>query len=325
MRDYPYMYARASAKKAKLYTEKDYERFLKMEVNEISRKMEEGEYSEEINYFGSEYNGADLIERSLNRNLANTLEHLLKISSEDAKPIIRTYLRRFDIINLKRIIRWKQTDETEKIEHILYPIGTMGLGFDKIREDSLEEIIEFISFPDSEMDYRSEIEECETPQEIEACLDRVYAEEIRSIAEKTRSKEFKAFVDTEQLYQDIEIALRLKKYDVAEEEIRDRLKAGKTEKIESIIQAEDIDEAIEIAEELSGAEGENLEEFEHSMEQRRLEEALATLHREPLGLSSVIGYMVAKTIEVENLRMIARAKETGIQNRDTIKQNLVIA
>jgi V/A-type H+-transporting ATPase subunit C len=201
----------------------------------------------------------------------------------------------------------------------------MGLGFDKIREDSLEEIIEFISFPDSEMDYRSEIEECETPQEIEACLDRVYAEEIRSIAEKTRSKEFKAFVDTEQLYQDIEIALRLKKYDVAEEEIRDRLTAGKTEKIESIIQAEDIDEAIEIAEELSGAEGENLEEFEHSMEQRRLEEALATLHREPLGLSSVIGYMVAKTIEVENLRMIARAKETGIQNRDTIKQNLVIA
>ena len=325
MRDYPYMYARASAKKAKLYTEKDYERFLKMEVNEISRKMEEGEYSEEINYFGSEYNGADLIERSLNRNLANTLEHLLKISSEDAKPIIRTYLRRFDIINLKRIIRWKQTDETEKIEHILYPIGTMGLSFEKIREDSLEEIIEFIEFPDSEMDYRSEVEKCETPQEIEACLDRVYSEEIRNLADKTRSKEFKSFVDTEQLYQDIEVALRMKKYDVPEAEVRSRLTGGKIDEIEDIIQADNLEEAIAKAEELTGAEGENLEELEHSMEQRRLEEALATLHREPLGLSSVIGYMVAKTIEVENLRMIARAKETGIQNKETIRNNLVIA
>ena len=319
------MYARASAKKAKLYTEKDYERFLKMEVNEISRKMEEGEYSEEINYFGSEYNGADLIERSLNRNLANTLEHLLKISSEDAKPIIRTYLRRFDIINLKRIIRWKQTDEAEKIEHILYPIGTMGLSFEKIREDSLEEIIEFIEFPDSEMDYRSEVEKCETPQEIEACLDRVYSEEIRNLADKTRSKEFKSFVDTEQLYQDIEVALRMKKYDVPEAEVRSRLTGGKIDEIEDIIQADNLEEAIAKAEELTGAEGENLEELEHSMEQRRLEEALATLHREPLGLSSVIGYMVAKTIEVENLRMIARAKETGIQNKETIRNNLVIA
>ncbi|EHK01675.1 hypothetical protein HRED_07524, partial [Candidatus Haloredivivus sp. G17] len=35
----------------------------------------------------------------------------------------------------------------------------------------------------------------------------------------------------------------------------------------------------------------------------------------------MIGYLVAKTIEIENLRMIARAKETGIQNQDTIREN----
>ncbi|MEF8880603.1 MAG: V-type ATPase subunit [Candidatus Nanohaloarchaea archaeon] len=324
MKDYPYMYARASAKKAKLYTEKDYERFLKMEVNEISRKMEEGEYSEEINYFGSEYNGADLIERSLNRNLANTLENLLKISSEDAKPMIRAYLRRFDIINLKQIIRWKQTDGEEKIEHLLYPIGTMGLSFEKIREDSLEEIIEFIGFPDSEADYSKEIEECESPKEIEACLDRVYAKEIRDIADDTRSKEFKAFVESEQLYQDIGIALRLKKYGASPEDIMSRLITYNRE-VEDIVNAEEFEEAMKKARELTGAEGEDLEEFEHSMEQRRLQEALATLHREPLGLSSIIGYMVAKTIEIENLRMIARAKETGIQNNETIRQNLVLS
>ncbi|EHK00557.1 putative RNA-processing protein, partial [Candidatus Haloredivivus sp. G17] len=61
MKDYPYMYARTSAKKAKLYKERDYEKLLKMDVNEISRKMEEGEYSKEINEFGSEfYNNVEI-------------------------------------------------------------------------------------------------------------------------------------------------------------------------------------------------------------------------------------------------------------------------
>jgi vacuolar-type H+-ATPase subunit C/Vma6 len=60
------------------------------------------------------------------------------------------------------------------------------------------------------------------------------------------------------------------------------------------------------------------------MKHDRLERALRTLHREPLGLSSVIGYIVAKEIEIENLRIIARAKETGIQNNDTVRDNLVI-
>lgn len=324
MKDYPYMYARTSAKKAKLYTERDYDKLLKMDVNEISRKLEEGEYSKEINKFGSEFKGADLIERSLNRNLANTLEHLLKISSEDAKPIIKAYIRRFDIINYKRIIRWKQTDQSEEIEHILYPIGTMGLSFEKIREASLEEIIDRIEFKDSDLDYRSKIRECETPEEIEKCLDQAYTQEIRDIASSTKSKEFQSFVETEQLYQDIEIALRLKKYGVSREEITERL-ASDSEVLNPVLDAEDTESAIEEAERITDASGENLEELEHSMEQKRLERALATLHREPLGLSSVIGYLVAKTIEIENLRMIARAKETGIQNQDTIRENLVIA
>ena len=324
MKDYPYMYARTSAKKAKLYRERDYEKLLKMDVNEISRKMEEGEYSKEINEFGSEFNGADLIERALNRNLANTFEHLLKISSEDAKPIIKAYIRRFDIINYKRIIRWKQTDQSEEVQHILYPIGTMGLSFEKITEASLEEIIEQIEFKNSKIDYRSKVSECGEPEEVEKCLEKAYKQEIREIASSTNSKEFQRFVETEQLYQEIEIALRLKKYDVPQEKIMERLSSDK-EELKPILDAKDIKSAIEEAEKLTGASGKNLEELEHSIEQRRLEEALATLHREPLGLSSVIGYLVAKTIEIENLRMIARAKETGIQNQDTIRENLVIS
>lgn len=323
MKDYPYMYARVSAKKKKLFTERDYDNLLKMEVNEISRKMEEGAYGEEINEIGADFDGADLIERALNLNLSNTYENLLKISSEDAKPIIRVYLRRFDIINIKRILRWKEGSQQEQIEHILYPIGTLGLGFEEIREKTAEEIIEGLEFEDSKVDYKKELEECETTSEIENCLDRCYAEELRKLADSTGSKEFKKFVNREQLNQDLKVALRMKRYGLKKEEIKEKL-LNHEEELEEVLKAESIEEALKHAEEITGVRSDDLEEFEHKMERERLENALKTLHREPLGLSSVIGYIVAKETEIENLRMIARAKETGIQNVETIKKNLVI-
>ena len=321
-KDYPYMYARVSAKKKKLYTERDYDNFLKMQVNDISRKMEEGSYKTEINELGSEYDGAELIEKALNLNLANTYENLLKVASDDAKPIIRVYLRRFDIINIKRIIRWKETDQSENIEHILYPIGTLGLGFEEIRENSVEEILEDLNFENSRVDYRTEIEKCDKPREVEACLDRLYSEELRDLADSSGSKEFQKFVKDEQFNQDLKIALRLKRYGVEKKEILERLFNHKDE-LEELLQAESFEDALELAGEMTELEAENLEEFEQELDRDRLQRALNALHREPLGLSSTIGYIVAKEIEIENMRMIARAKETGIQNTETIKKNLV--
>lgn len=321
-KDYPYMYARVSAKKKKLYTERDYDNFLKMEVNDISRKMEEGSYKTEINELGSEYSGAELIEKALNLNLANTYENLLEVASEDARPIIRVYLRRFDIINIKRIIRWKETNQSQNIEHILYPIGTLGLSFEEIREDSVDEIIEGLEFESSRVDYQAEIEDCETIREIEACLDRLYSEELRDLADSSGSKEFQKFVRDEQFNQDLKIALRLKKYDVEKEDIMERL-FNHEDKLQELLEAESFEEALEEAEELTGLPAENMEEFEKELDRDRLQRALKALHREPLGLSSTIGYIVAKEIEIENMRMIARAKETGIQNPDTIRKNLV--
>lgn len=318
------MYARVSAKKAKLYDEKDYSRFLKMEVNEISRKMEEGAYSKEINQLGSETSGADLIEKSLNKNLTNTFQQLLKISSPDVEPIIKTYIRRFDIIELKKILRWKESSQQDNIRNIINLTDTIGLTFEEIGEKTRGEIIESISFEDSEIDYFSEIEDCGSQQELEICLDKAYSKEMRKVASNTRSKEFQDYVKDEQFYHDLKLALRLKKYGVEKEKILEKMVSENQDRLIDVLESENLQVAIKRVKELTGTTGENLEELEHSIEQKRLNKALSTLYREPLGLSSVIGYMVAKSIEVENLRMIARAKETGIQNRDTIKGNLVM-
>jgi len=320
-KDYPYMYARVSAKKAKLYTEKDYNRFLKMEVNEISRKMEEGDYSKEINQLGSEFNGADLIEKALNQNLRNTFEHLLEISSEDAKPIIEAYTRRFTLMEYKKILRWKKTDE-ELTEEIKKSAGKIGLELEKIKKGR-DELVEEISFEDPLIDYQAELEEC-NKEDIQICLDKAYSKEMRKVAANTRSKEFQKYVKNEQFYQDLVLILRMKKYGVDEDKINRKMVSDSLDQPNEVIEAQDFETALNKTEEIIEVSGDTLEEVEHSIKHRRLQEALSTLHKEPLGLSSVIGYMVAKTIEVENLRMMARAKETGIQNTETIKSNLVL-
>jgi len=322
-KDYPYMYARVSAKKSKLYTEKDYNRFLKMEVNEISRKMEEGEYSKEINQLGSEFDGADLIEKALNQNLEKTLNHLLKISSEDAKPIIEAYTRRFDLMAYKKILRWKQQEDNRELtEEIKISAEKVGLDSEDL-EKEWSELLEEVSFENSMVDYQEMLENCEQ-SDLEICLDKIYSKEMRKVASNTRSKEFQDYVENEQFYHDLVLALRLKKYDVEQGKIKDKMVSEKLDEIIEVIETPDFDTALKAAERITGAAGDTLEEMEHSIEQRRLQDALSTLYKEPLGLSSTIGYMVAKTIEVENIRMIARAKETGIQNTETIKGNLVL-
>jgi len=324
MKDYPYMCARVSAKNAKLYQRQDYDNLLKMQVNEISRKMEEGDYSSEINKFGSDFNGADLIERAINLNLSNTLKHLIKISSEDAEPIIKAYTRRFDILNYKRILRWKQSNSDEELKNIIYPIDTIELTSEEIQELSFEEIKDHIKFEDSDIDYQDKLKDVESLDEIERKLDQAYAEDLRKLSSKTRSKEFKNFVKTELLYRDLKIMLRLKKYGLAESDIRPELTCLDNNKVEELLKLDTYDETVDKIKDITGAEGERLEELEHSIEQKRLTEALKTMHREPLGLSTVIGYIVAKEAEIENLRMIVRAKETGIKNQDMIRKNLVL-
>ena len=318
------MYARVSAKKAKLYTEKDYSQFLKMDVNEISRKMEEGEYSEEINQLGSELSGAALIENALNLSLSNTFQHLLDISSEDAKPIIKAYNRRFDLESYKKILRWKQNGQKKSINNLVHNIEGLGIDREELEEMSLEDLKNKISFPEALVDYQDAIKDCNSIKEVENCLDKAYAREMRELSNKVQSSEFKKYIKNEQFYQDVKLALRLKKYGADEESIMERMVSEDLEDLQDIIYSSSFEDAIGEAEKITGVEGDNLEELEHCIKQKRLQEAVSTLHREPLGLSSVIGYMVAKTIEVENLRMIARAKETGIQNQDTIKDNLVL-
>ncbi len=328
--DYPYMYARVSAKKAKLLEERDYNKLIKMEPSEIARNLEEGEYKEEIDELGSTYEGVELVELALARNLANTFSHLAEISPEALEETMTTYLRRYDILSLKRILRAKKTDKEQELAGLLTPVTGFTLQeLLELSNKSFEHIKDNIEFEDSNINYQEYLEGKEELHEIEAALDQAYFDEMNNLANRIRNSHLKKFIKEEMKYENLKIALRLKKYDVEPDDIRKRLlKNGRDSLLEECINCSSLEEATGIIEEeldIRFDDDAGLEEIEHQLEVNRLENALKNLHREPLDITSIIGYIVAKTIEVRNLRMLIRAKETGIQNQETIKDNLVIA
>lgn len=329
MRDYPYMSARVSAKKAKLLEQSDYENLLKMQPNEIARRLGEGEYQEDIDELGSKYEGARLVELALTRNLSRTLSDLVDMSPETLQKTITVYLRRYDILSLKRLLRWKKSGEKGSIENLLTPVGSYSYGeLKELSNKNIEEIIESIRFKDSDIDYSDYLEEKEEVSEIETALDQAYFDELGLLADSAKNDDLKEFIQNEMEYQNIRIALRLKKYGISNEEIRKRmLEIDNGKIVEKVIEAQDFEAAIEVVKDsglLPERASKDLEDIEHEMEVKRLSEALLTFHKEPLGITPIIGYVVAKITEVRNLRMLIRAKDTGIQNNDTIRRNLVM-
>jgi V/A-type H+-transporting ATPase subunit C len=327
MTDYPYMYARVSAKRAKLLDTKDYDNLVKMQPNEIARNLEEGEYRDEINELGARYDGVELVELALNKNLSNTLSHLRKIAPPELSEVITVYLRRYDLTSIKRLLRWKKSDRDVEIQDLMLPAGELDIEeLEELSEMEFEEIVESISFPDSEINYQNYIGGRTELRKIEGLLDKAYYDELEILAERVKSDKFRRFIYKELEYQNLSTSMRLKKYGYSYEEIQEYLVARNgSSLVEEVGRAQDVDEAIDAVRSERGVEGDRLEDIEHELEVQRLEKALTMLHTEPLGITSILGYIVAKIIEVKNLRMLIRAKQTGIQNLETIRNNLVMA
>lgn len=320
------MYARVSAKRAKLFDQSDYQSLVKMGPNEITRKLEEGEYKKEINQLGSTYNGVQLAELALARNMSREMGELVEMADGNLQTVIKTYLRKYDILTLKRILRARKTGE-ENFEDYLTPISALSTEeIQEMNDKTFQEIKDSIGFEGSNVNYQERLEGSETLAEIETALDQAYYDDIMRLAENARNKQLQDFIEEEVEYENLKMALRLKKYDLPAEDIRERLlKTENGKKVEEVIQRDFEDALNYVINELGLNVDPEIESVEHAIEVHRLNNAIRMLHTQPLGLSSILGYVVAKITEVKNLRMLLRAKETGIQNQETIERQLVLA
>src|SRR5213083_866657 len=137
--NYPYVTARVRAKKAALLSPDVYERMLQMEIPQIARVIGEGAYKAEVLALASKASGVDLIELATSRNLAAVFTQIIGFSEGELRQMIGWYLDRFDVQNIKTIVRGKRFGaSSSEIEEDIVAAGSM-------RESFLRSLIELPS------------------------------------------------------------------------------------------------------------------------------------------------------------------------------------
>ncbi|RQG91838.1 V-type ATP synthase subunit C [Natrarchaeobius chitinivorans] len=348
-----YVNGRVRSRRASLFADEDYRKLIRMGPSGIARFMEESEYEREINQLGTRFSGVDLIEYALNRNLAKHFDDLLDWSEGRLYDLIARYLRKFDVWNIKTIIRGVYTETpSEEIESDLIRAGEIDdATLDRALEaDTVEDVIEIFNrtiFHDALEEAYEEYEETGALVPLENALDREFYERLiedlsgsydLSFTEPQSGPEalYVEFLQAEIDFRNARNALRLARSGADLEPAEYYIEGGVLfDRAELSRLVADYDELVDhIAESkrygdrLSSAltrlrEAESLIQFEHALDAALLEysDRLSSIY--PVSVSAVLSYILAKEREVENIRAIARGREVGLDESE-IEEELVI-
>ena len=341
---YPYTYVRTVVMRSLLFRKEDYHKMLKMDFSEIAQLLQGSHYGKEINELAMSYSGADLLELSLNRNLAASFKKLMRISSYELGLLIKEYAKRKDIEDIKTILRGKFTNTDEKlILNSITAAGTLSHEFlaSLLKKESIEDVlksnglVEFSLFKGG----LSELKEKNTLVGIENALDKYYYSHLIQFSDVLPKEGalFRGFLLKEVEMLNILTLLRLKKTRFDKDFIKGFiiLSGGKV-KDSKIMALANIDDFDELSKALAKTEYKNviakgIEEFKKNNSLTTLEielykyllrQSILFMHQHPLSIDVILGYMFAKDVEVRNLRIIVKGKQLGLKE-DFIESQLI--
>src|SRR3990170_433590 len=331
---YAYIVARVRAMKGKLIPKEMYPKFLNMEIPEITRIIGESEYKKDVDELGKKYRGTDLIEHALNQNLALTYRKLIDVSQNEANLLIIEYLRSWDIWNIKTILRGKFSGASE--EEILEDVVSGG----QLRYRDLSEIVKVgtmegviaafakTSYYPALAGYKGDL------AEIENALDRLYYSNLIKAVTETGNKLFLKFLKTEIDLKNLKMLFRMKRADMERDDIVKLLIPGGMELKDSDLSrlaSLPVSEFIRALEEYSywsaisdiSSDLASLIHIETRLDKYGLLYASKISYYYPLSILPILDYIVSKKLEVDNIRIIVRGKETNLPE-DIIRSHLVM-
>ena len=341
---YPYTYVRTAVMKSLLFKKDDYDKMLKMGFSEIANLMQESSYRKEVNELAREYSGADLLEMALNRNLAYSFKKLIMISPYELSLLIKEYAKRKDIEDIKTIIRGIFTNTEEKqILNSITAAGTLSYDFlvSLLKSKSIEHVLKNNKLVDFNLllNGLNGLKEENNLVGIENAFDKFYYNHLMQFS-KILPREgvlFRDFLINEVEISNILTLLRLKKAKFGKEIVKgflissgNRLKDAKISRLSELDDFDDISKAFEKTE-YRGIIAHGIDEFkkdgslirlETELYKHLLKKSVLLLHQHPLSVDVILGYMLAKDIEVRNLRIIIKGKQLGL-GEDFIESQLV--
>ncbi len=333
---YPYTYARISVMKSVLIKKTDYQKLIKMSLNEATSFLESTEYKKEIDESAVNHKGIELVEIALNKNLSNTYRKFRRISPEKLRLVIDIYLKRHDISNIKTLLRAKYTGENE-IASLIQPY-TLTSDFLKelLKKNSIEEMLKEIKIIDRSVLKKAYERFSETNSliEIENALDQHYYDEMLDSMNSKKPSLFKEFLQKEIDIRNILNIFRFKREGMDKAETRKYI-IGKTQNklMKKLANSapEDLPTNIENSKYGKYAK-KGIEEYrkrgtliylETDLYKHLLTSGLKLLYQRPLKADAIFGYLFAKEIEVRNLKMLVKAKQLGLP-QEFIEEQVII-
>ena len=332
---YAYITGRVRAMKTKLIPHEMYQRMLGMEIPEITRYLEETQYKEEIDTMAKDYSGAELVEYATFANLAKTYRKLLQVSIDEPQFLILEYLRRWDIWNIKTILRGKfHGASEEEIMKYLVPAGELDLEFLEglAKKERVEEVIQAFDGTD----YYEALTQYDGQMlsSVENALDKLYYFRMERAVGGTLSvggglllKYVRKEIDVKNLV----TLFRMNKAGIEASVIQDNLiPGGKLHEELSRMAGQSYNEFVRGLEgypfwgaisDVVGEEG-GVSRIEARLRAYLVRYAWAISNYHPLSILPVLGYIVSKDTEVSNIRKIVRGKEAGL-SAELIEEQVV--
>ncbi|GAB4280134.1 MAG: V-type ATP synthase subunit C [Coriobacteriia bacterium] len=348
-RDYGYGNARVRGMKARLLDVAFYEQLLdSADMNQVITALSGTEYGPDIEAEVLHGRTATRVDEGLKENMARTFRKVMDFLDGEAQYIMSTLLGRWDVFNLKTIVRGCHLSMSrEEIVDSLLPVGHMS----DVELDPLAASGDVRTLIDTLVTWRhpyaaplreampSYLGEGDIAS-LELALDRYYATWAHrrlagrnsNMAVARRILEYQ--IDSTNLM----TGMRLQKADVEDIEVsRFYLEGGwaVSEKLfTALATMSDIDELLDAVK--GTPYGKTLEEaapryvetgtiavFERALEDYVMRKALATGVGDPLGIGVVISYLWGKQNEVQNLRIIVKGVSVGMP-KDRVRRELIL-
>ncbi|MBO5654179.1 MAG: ATP synthase A1 subunit C [Candidatus Methanomethylophilaceae archaeon] len=341
--NYAYTVARVKAKKSALLKEDAYSKMLMMSLPEISRFISESGYQKEITELTGKYNGVDLIEHATYANMANLFKGILDSAEGELKDMIAADLERWDAWNLKVILRGKSFGlDMDQMKEDLVPAGRLGLAQLEtlMGYGSEEEIVQAygkfvdLAIPQNVLATYGEEKNLAV---IEDYLDKAYYERLLlNVDPSSRPKRlFQDFIRNEIDITNLETILKLKKEGITGDVILgyyipggaqiDKKLATQLANADSVsAMANDLAQ-LDFYEDIKDAldDSKSLKDIVAALTKYHRKQAKTFTHLYPLSVIPVIDFMIHKETEVNNIRIIARGIESGL-DKEIIKGLLVV-
>lgn len=332
--DWGYINARMRGMKSRLLDHRTLDNLiLQPDLVSLIGELEKTPYRDDIIEARGRYSGMPCIEHALRSNFVRTFRKILDFArNEEAEQYIRIFLHRWDIQNIKTILRGKNIHVTnEEILDCIIPAGELDEATltELVRQQDTKAVIDLlatweISWAKPLTTAFPEFARSGDLGMLECALDRYYYDDaLRSVGAKGKNNAMiRNILSLEIDVVNIKTVLRMIRDHVDPEEAKKFLLDGGMEldqkKLGHLLTLHTIDDALhELAATryrfLNGTpetalRAQKISVIEKELERYLVQQGTKSFIGDPLSVASLIGYFWAKYNEITNIRVISRCK-----------------